>query len=615
MKRRIACFIGELFRDYQSKLYKGIEAFAKKNDVVIDIFTNFGVFAGNYLHTLGETNIASIPDLKKYDGILIAPDTLTVENMREDVIARLIEGADCPIVSVRTERDEFPNIIIDDRETMEAIVEHFFEHGLTKIYYMSGIEGMKDAQIRLAGYRSVMERHGIEVTEHMVFHGDYWTTKGHEAVEWFLGGGEVPEAIVCANDYMAIAVIEELRQRGYRVPEDIKVSGYDDIAEGNFFLPKLATAEIPAALMGERSLEVLAELMDGKKVPKNTYVKARTIMCGTCGCKVKNANEFAGKCFANYTYLRDCIHRSISLNVDFENCDTFDDVLKDATNFSQSFGHSEMYVCLCVDEDEEDKSAMGEYTEKMRLAGVISKKNGYSLKDEIFNRVDILPEKYRVDDPVITIFPIHFRGHCMGYLAVKLEESLLLGEGFVMWANSLSNYLDKINMYERNKLLLKYREESNMDGLTGIYNRRGMDMALTKAISKAEDNPGFYIICLDMDGLKYINDTYGHNEGDYALKKVGTVLRSLSSAKIVTGRTGGDEFIVSVLGCETDVKLIIQKIKSKLAKKINHLGHSYEISISAGYAKYDERKGLTDCINKADKKMYAEKATHHHVRR
>lgn len=615
MRKRIALFIGELYMDYQAKLYMGIEKAAKEKDVYVDIISNYGIYAVNYLHTFGELNVINIPDLSKYDGILLTLDTLTIEGMQENTLRLIRENAHCPVVSIRDGREEFYNLLIDDKSSQEELVEHFFEHGYTKIAYMTGLDTLEDSKRRLQGYLDVMARHNVPVTEQMVFHGNYWNNKGPQAVDWFLKDGNMPEVIVCANDYMAISVINELKNRGIKVPSDIKVSGFDDIEEGHFLSTRLATAQIPAIEMGEKALEMLIDIIDGKDVAKTTYMKATPIFEGTCGCEVSMSTNFAEICFNNFQELQAAVNQSLKLSGDFENCETFDDVIRDAYVYSKTFGYEEMYVAMCEANDDEDSTQLGEYTEKMRLAAVISKEGGYTRTDEVFDRVDILPEKYRNGYNLISIFPLHFRGHCMGYLAIKLADPRKLREGFVLWSNGLSNYLDKINMYERNKQLLRYREESNTDTLTGIYNRRGMDQALMKAVDKAEDDPGLYIISLDMDGLKYINDTYGHSEGDYAIKIIGLFLQAVSGAKVACGRTGGDEFMLSVLGTEGDVKTIIGKIRHKISRWNINSAHTYELSASIGYAKYNKEAGLASCIKLADERMYAEKSTKKNARK
>ncbi|MBO4680087.1 MAG: GGDEF domain-containing protein [Lachnospiraceae bacterium] len=608
MQKRVALFAGELFMDYQGRLYEGVREAAARLNVKVDIFTNFGVYASNYLHTRGEINVINIPNLEKYDGIILAPDTLTVDGMYEELYEKLQKECTCPIVSIRTEKEEFYNVLVDDKASMETIVEHFIKvHKLKKIFYMSGVPGMKDARNRLEAYKTVMKRHKLPVRETMIYHGNYWTNRAKLCLEHFSEDKDEPEAIVCANDYMALSLYREFTERGKRIPEEIKLSGYDNIMEGQLLNQRLASADVPAEDLGRKSIELMVDILNKKKnIPKNTFVSAIPIMEGTCGCKPSDDHRLNETAYTSLSYLRDSVHTQLSLSSEFENCETMDDILRNAFLYSSAFGHKDMYVCLCDNRDTDEVANLGNYTEKMRLAAVLSKEKGYLRCDEYFDRAEILPSRFKNAADIISIFPLHFRGHCMGYLAIDIDDVDKMKEGFILWANALANYLDKIKMYEKNKELLRYREESNMDSLTGLMNRRGLDLYLQKALDKI-DEFGLFVVSVDMDGLKFINDNYGHAEGDFAIKELSIYLRGTQNERVGCARIGGDEFLIIVLGGEEDTKKICDYVRRKV-NKFNMLKRKkYELSCSMGYEQFDPQEGILACINKADEKMYVEK--------
>ena len=615
MQKRVALFAGELFMDYQSRLYVGLREAAAKRNVKIDIFTNFGVYASNYLHTRGEINVINIPNLARYDGIIIAPDTLTVDGMYEELYEKIQKECSCPIVCIRAEKEEFYNVLVDDKASMEMIVEHFVKvHGLKKIFYMSGVPGMKDAQNRLAAYKSVMKRHKLPVRETMIYHGNYWTNRAKLCLEHFSEDKDKPEAIVCANDYMALSLYREFTEQGKRIPEDIKISGYDNIMEGRLLTKRLASADVPAEDLGSKAVEMMVDILEKKPVPKNAMVSAIPILEGTCGCEPKHDAGLSETAYTTLSYLRDSVHTQLSLSSEFENCETIEDILRNAFHYSSAFGHKDIYICLCDGRDTDEVSNLGNYTDKMRLAAVLSKEKGYLRCDEYFDREEILPSRYMRETDIISIFPLHFRGHCMGYLAINIDDIDKMKEGFILWSNALANYLDKIKMYEKNKELLRYREESNMDSLTGLMNRRGLDLYLQKAVEKSNEL-GLYIVSVDMDGLKYINDNYGHAEGDSAIKELSIYLRGTQNERVGCARIGGDEFLIVVLGEEEDTKKICNYVRRKVNRYNMLKRKKYELSFSMGYEKYDPAEGILACINKADEKMYAEKNGKKHARK
>lgn len=603
---RLAVFMGELFMDYQSRLFTGLVEAAKKENINLDVFSNNGVFANNFLHTRGEINVINIPDLSLYDGIIVASDTLTVDGMYEDLHEKMTKEATCPIINLRDVKEEYYNVLVDDKTTIKRIVEHFITvHHFKNIFYMSGTQGMPDAATRLEGYREMMEKYNLPVRDTMIFHGNYWTTKAKQCLDWFKEDPCEPEAIVCANDYMALSLIRELEDRGKKVPDDIKISGFDNIVEGQLINPRLSSADVPAEEMGRRAIFMMKDILDGKETPKTEYVAAEPNMKGTCGCKIDFDDELPKKSYRSFLFLRESIHTQLSLSAEFENCENMDDVLRDAFSYSNIFGHRNMYICLCEEEDEE-AATLGSFSDNVKLVAIFSKNNGFISCDEVFDRRDILPEHYRKQNSVISVFALHFRGHCMGYIAIDIEDNSLMKEGFILWSNSVANYLDKIKMVEKNKELLRYKEESNMDSLTGLMNRRGLDMFMQKALSSM-DETGMYIVSIDMDGLKNINDNFGHARGDYAIKAFSSYLKSAQNDKVGCARTGGDEFVMIVLGSEEYTKKIIRYIRKKV-EAFNFLEErDFELSASVGYERFDPLQGVMACMSKADEKMYEEK--------
>ena len=189
----------------------------------------------------------------------MAEDTFDIEGMGAELRTYLKKTATCPVVYLRATYEEGYSVLVSDGEAIAEMTEHFIvHHGFRDICYMSGPYDSEDAMNRFKSFRKVMENAGIEVKEHMVFEGDYWRAKGKMAVDWFMEGRDAyPQAIICANDYMALSICEELQSRGVRIPEDVCVSGYDDILESRCYRPGLTSISVPFARMGEKAVEII----------------------------------------------------------------------------------------------------------------------------------------------------------------------------------------------------------------------------------------------------------------------------------------------------------------------------------------------------------------------
>ena len=152
-------------------------------------------------------------------------------------------------------------------------------------------------------------------------------------------------------------------------------------------------------------------------------------------------------------------------------------------------------------------------------------------------------------------------------------------------------------------------EDSIEDELTGLYNRRGF-LSLAKDAIRLMDEPDYHIIFIDMDKMKDINDSYGHDIGDSALKEAAKILKTCFREGDIISRYGGDEFIVFVSSIKDE---IVEKIKTRIEENVNLFNKKkdsrYKIGLTLGDSKYDKEKkeSLQQVINRSDKEMYTNK--------
>ena len=168
-----------------------------------------------------------------------------------------------------------------------------------------------------------------------------------------------------------------------------------------------------------------------------------------------------------------------------------------------------------------------------------------------------------------------------------------------------------LHSFERNKMINRLYEESIEDALTGLYNRRGFLTLAEDAISLMK-NLNYHILFIDLDKMKQINDEYGHNMGDNALKEASKILKSSFREGDIISRYGGDEFIVFVSDVENEV---IDKIKGRIDGNIKLLNESkkfpYTLALTVGQSRYnpDKKENLKQVIERADEDMYSKKNT------
>ena len=218
----------------------------------------------------------------KVDGMLISEgivgsDELAVLAARTPIV--LVAGSDTePHADV---------VSVDNRSGSIALAKHLIErHGRKRLFYIAGPPEAPDALERLRTIEEVVARYeGATLTGR--FQGRFATVDGQQAVRELLRmpPDQLPDAIVCANDQMAIGAMRELLAAGIRVPADIAVVGFDDIYLGAMLTPSLTTVRQPMRQLGERACSLLLARITDPSLPRRAErLPVELIVRESCGC-------------------------------------------------------------------------------------------------------------------------------------------------------------------------------------------------------------------------------------------------------------------------------------------------------------------------------------------
>jgi sigma-B regulation protein RsbU (phosphoserine phosphatase) len=176
-----------------------------------------------------------------------------------------------------------PCIAVDNSTGVRALTRHLIQkHELRRIAFITG-HGRENDQ-RLAGYRAGYKDCGLEPEDGLVIRGDFRFTAGQDAVATLFDGGPGCDAIVAANDWMALGALEALRVRGKRVPEDVAVVGFDDVDEARFANPPLTTVRQSPRQMGIEAVRLVLEPLGGSAPRGDVMLDALPQIRQSCGC-------------------------------------------------------------------------------------------------------------------------------------------------------------------------------------------------------------------------------------------------------------------------------------------------------------------------------------------
>lgn len=621
MRKRIGVFIGEIGAEYQKLVLGSIFRRAGELDYDVFVFANFGSYGDNKLYEEGERAIIYLPDHSTLDGIIVCEDTLDIKGMGAELEKQIRRSATCPVVYLRSPKEDFYNISVDNMEAMENMTRHFvIDHGFRDICFMTGKRNYADARIRFRGFLNVMEEAGIPVTEHMVFEGDYWREKGKEAMDWFMEGRETyPEAIICSNDYMALSICEELERRGVQVPEEVCVSGYDDLMDAKFHQPSLTTIRIPFEELGVRAVDILDRVCHGVFQERIEQVRGEMVIRKSCGCGrqeiQENWSELREKIYIQDNNIKQIVFMTTECQDNYEDSE----YLRVAEKYVYNIGFDKAYLCVC-DKEEKSQNETDYFTRNMILKRIYNNDcwserdaNFQQVEGQRFPRRELLPPEVLIGEKpkAFLIFGIHYKHRIYGYMATTFSEKRWPDSYTQAYLMSLANAIEDGDMHQNILSLEQIKMNYLKDPLTGIYNRRGFEKYLGQLYEDLQKGKEYLgIASIDMDGLKYINDHYGHGEGDEALCRLAGVMEKLAGERDICARVGGDEFSMLLLSEEKGRNDAFEELFLEAVREEElRVDKPYPFHASIGICALREDNGLSlmECMQLADRRMYEQK--------
>jgi LacI family transcriptional regulator len=184
-----------------------------------------------------------------------------------------VRGLAAEVTTVFVDRlvpPDVESVVGDNAAGMALVVDHLVGLGHRRFALINGDEGLETARAREAGVEAALARHGRELAARST--GTFTLESGDAQAEAFFARSEQPTAVIAANDLLAMGVLAAGSRRGLAIPDDVSVSGYDDIAYAAFTSPPLTTVRQPARAMGEEAVRLLLARLAGDESPPRRVV-------------------------------------------------------------------------------------------------------------------------------------------------------------------------------------------------------------------------------------------------------------------------------------------------------------------------------------------------------
>ncbi|MCR5331315.1 MAG: substrate-binding domain-containing protein, partial [Lachnospiraceae bacterium] len=230
-----------------------------------------------------ETSVFDWIPWDKTDAVIIMDEKIKSHAVAQKLIDRAHKYS-VPAIVVDGNYEGTTGISFDYAKGFEALVRHVIEdHKARRPHFMAGLEGNKFSDERMEVFKKVIEENGIEFSMDMVSYGNFWSRPAREAAEKLIAEGNIPDAMICANDIMAINVCDVFKTAGYRIPEDIIITGFDGYNEAFLSSPAITTASCMTPEFAPVTVQAILQCLEGKK-PNDFSVLPRIIRNVSCGC-------------------------------------------------------------------------------------------------------------------------------------------------------------------------------------------------------------------------------------------------------------------------------------------------------------------------------------------
>jgi len=204
----------------------------------------------------------------------------------DDFVADLLTTYRVPLVQINpfNRIDTVPFVAGDDYQGAYALTEYLISLGHRRIGFLTGPRNMRSSGDRLYGYRVALDRHQIPFTDALVAPSEFTFDGGCTAARLLLGQDPPPTAIFAGNDEAAFGALFTAQEQGLRVPDELSICGYDDLAFSRNIWPGLTTMHQPVEEIVETATRLLIAILKGKEPERRqVIVSARLVVRGSSG--------------------------------------------------------------------------------------------------------------------------------------------------------------------------------------------------------------------------------------------------------------------------------------------------------------------------------------------
>ena len=640
-RKRIAVMVDYLTSEYSEELLAGVSKCCEENDVDL-----LNLVCGELRHhgkdaSYQYVSVTSLVRKNLVDGVIFTSGT-QMHNVSLDFFINYVNQFDIPAtVNVSSLLPGIHSVVADGTKSFADLVEYLINHQKSnKILFMGVNSTSAEVVERTKAFYEVIGKCNIPKENVVQLNARFDYPSAMELLNQYYKENKSFDfdTIIALNDDMAFACIDFCQNIGLSVPNDVVVSGFDDLPRSSFSHLPLTTINQNLRLQGYTAAQMVIDLIDGKDVPYENHIPANVVLRESTNrifySRTLVNNEFfnieldlllqKNKKYSVYEWFvkRNQLYDATKFYTDIEQNMSLAQLKKILNRALPRFDIKKIVIVMY--ETTVEKSMPFDYFDLPSKATVLTaydKDSDYVL--------DIYDESYSFN-PQESLVPTELEQYinkdmvCISLFKGTTQYGyMIFNKGtadmtvYDILAKSVSSLLASVFSYTvAQNEQQKWRERwiktdlmASTDELTGIKNRRYFFDIGTTTMTFAETvrQEGLVIFC-DMDGLKKINDTYGHDVGDNAIKSEAQILVKNFRTNDVVARIAGDEFAIICHGITlTDFNRIKKNIEKDCEKWTLENNAPFKLSISMGaqvYPSPDVGYNLEKLLSLADKTLY-----------
>lgn len=501
----IAYIFANFFKDEEQRIMRQVVKESRRHDCKVVFFSTLADFYFNDLNDRGEQKIFTAVSVERFDAIVLMSESFKLDEEQLALVGRARE-AGVPVLTVDKGFAGCINLAMDYGNSFQEIVEHMVQfHGYRRVYFMGGMPDNDFSLERERVYLEAMEAVGVPREQCRIYYGGFWETPCQKAMEQmfqdFEQGLEVPEAIICANDSMALEVCNCLRQQGYQVPEDVAVSGFDGLEIERYHRPRLTTGVFNVEGLIRKAFEIIdqgcPDTYQGEKIPVYNAMR----IGGSCGCRCRDDHNASMEMVSLKRELHHLLKYQGDLNQMVVNIGTLkqmEEALRVVPQFMGPLWYKDFWFCANQGFLEKDVMEFGsqekeetpiDYTPVTKVLHYhnMDPAGGESGWAEVSYWEDmdfggIVPDLHAQleEKGFLLVTTMHLQGRSIGYTVITMDLERFWFVGYSAFLASFRHLMELLRA--QNQLMKMYTE----DLLTGLLNRNGFYLKVNQLLEKAE---------------------------------------------------------------------------------------------------------------------------------